>query len=107
MRFGLSVARGIAAILLSGVVAGACSAGGGGKNDGTGNTASKNGTGGTLMIGMGGSTGGSITVGGGTAGGDGNPVLTMCTKTADCPTGDVCVLTPNGGLCSPNGGPCT
>src|SRR5258706_8012637 len=108
MRFGLSLARGIAAVLVGGAIAAACSAGAGGKSGSGGNngTGAKNGTGGSLVIGMSGS-GGSTLLGGGTGGTDGNPMLTTCSKTADCDKSSVCVLTPKGGLCSPNGGPCT
>jgi hypothetical protein len=108
MRVGSSVARGISAVLLSGVVAFACSAGGGDKTEGDGKGGSKNNAGaGGLIIGTGSNSGNGPIVGGGTGGGDGNPTLTQCTKASECPSGDVCVMTPNGGLCSPNGGPCT
>ncbi len=57
------------------------------------------------MIANGGTGGTGIVVNGG--GTTGNPVLTTCTKTADCDKSGVCVTTRMGGLCSPNGGPCT
>jgi hypothetical protein len=107
MRFGLSLARGFAAVLVSGAVVAACSAAGGGK-DGPGGKSgggANNGTGGSLIIpGEGGGTGGSIGVNDPMTG---NPILTTCMKTADCTPGDVCVLTAMGGFCSPNGGTCT
>ena len=93
---------------MSGVVAAACSAGGGGKNGGgtgatgTGATTS---SGGSPIIGVAGSIGNPLI--GGSAGSDGNPALTTCTKTSECDASSVCVLTPSGGLCSPNGGACT
>lgn len=106
MRFGFNAARGIGAILVSGAVAAACSAGGGGKNGpGETGTGASNSTGGSPMIGVGGTN--PIITGGGSAGSDGNPVLVDCTKTSDCDKSSVCVLTPSGGKCSPNGGPCT
>ena len=64
----------------------------------------------------GGGTGGSATGGGpiidpgrNDAGPDsGPPPLADCDPPAKpCPTGQICVTTPTGGLCSPNGGPCT
>lgn len=108
MRFGLSLARGIGAILVSSAVAAACSAGGGGKNGGSGSGANGTGagnTGGGPIIGVGGNMGPIST--GGSAGTDGNPPLVDCTKTADCDKDSVCVLTPMGGKCSLNGGACT
>jgi hypothetical protein len=97
--------------LACGAVAAACSAGNGTKIHGGGATGSgaKTGTGG-LVIGTGG--GGSNGIGGlnggGSAGSNGNPVLTTCTKTADCDASFVCVLDGKGsGQCSENGGACT
>ncbi len=93
---------------MSGALIAACSAGGGNKGAGGGkggssSTGSKSGMGGSLIIDLpGGGSGGSVMVNPG----DGNPVLTTCTKTSDCTDG-VCVLTEMGGLCSPNGGACT
>lgn len=89
-------------------VAAACSAGGGDKPGGEGgNSAGSKNAGGSPMLGMSGSSGGPMVGMSGNGGTTGNPMLTSCMKTADCPTGDVCVLLPSGGLCSPNGGPCT
>jgi len=69
MRFGLNVARGLAAVLLSGAVVAACSAGAGGKNDGGGNRgAGANAGSGGIHLGTGGGNGGSAVInpGGGT-----------------------------------------
>lgn len=108
MRFGLSLLRGLAAISICSAVAGACSAGGdgsGGKGPNGGNTAG-NASGGSIPV-LDGVTGGSAVIDPGTGGTTGNPTLNKCTKTTECGTGEVCVLTPNGGLCSPNGGDCS
>ncbi|HVY26511.1 MAG TPA: VCBS repeat-containing protein [Polyangiaceae bacterium] len=110
MRIGLSLARGIAAVLVSGAVAAACSASGGSKttggHNGTGASSSTGATGG-IVIGAGTTGTGAVNVGG-SGGSDGNPMLTNCTKTSECDKNFVCVLTsPDKGVCSPNGGACT
>ncbi|MDF3068915.1 MAG: Rhs-family protein [Polyangiaceae bacterium] len=95
MRFGLSLARGLAAISICSAVAGACSAG------------SSGGKGGPTPSGSNGSGGGSAIIDPGSGGSTGNPTLNKCTQARDCGTGEVCVLLPTGGLCSADGGPCT
>lgn len=99
-------------MFVSGCIVAACSAGGAGSKTGGGNnhgTAANagNGSGGDLVIPGGGS---SSTVNiSGSGGTDGNPPLANCTKTSECDTDYVCVLSAPGGkgVCSPNGGACT
>ena len=96
---------------MCGAIVAACSAGGGSKNGGIGanGTGAKTGAGG-LVIGTGGGGVNGIggLNGGGSGGGNGNPILTTCTKSADCDTNFVCVLDAKGsGQCSENGGACT
>lgn len=110
MRFGFSLARGLSAVLVSGAIAAACSAASTGK-DGLGGNKGSSGSGNGNTAGaqpvladpLGG--GGPVVGVGGM--GSGNPVLTKCSKTGDCGTNEVCVLSANGGQCSPNGGACT
>jgi hypothetical protein len=98
-------------MFVSGCIVAACSASGSGSKTGGGNNGSAasagNGSGGDLVFPGGGSSSTvNISGGGGT---DGNPVLANCTKTTECDTNYVCVLSAPGGkgVCSPNGGACT
>jgi hypothetical protein len=98
-------------MFVSGCIVAACSAGGAGSKTGGGNNNGAaanagNGSGGDLVIPGGGSSSTvNISGGGGT---DGNPMLANCTKTSECDTNYVCVLSmPGKGVCSPNGGACT
>lgn len=91
-------------------VAGACSAGGDGTKNVPGNVAGagKDGAGGSGSgSGLTDPIGGGSVIDPGTGGSTGNPTLNQCSKTGDCGPKEVCVLTPNGGLCSADGGPCT